>query len=206
MEQHLPAIRRFIAHKIAEGFDAAERIVDHAVALFANNEAYCPSYWDFRGGDESVHPEAAVRPHAERITAELLEERRRLEATWESPTDCERLDQAFATLERQGIVAGQNLLCCMTCARAEIAVLMGEKKKRGQRLRGCVFYHEQDTARVPNGQLLLAFGSTENDNAHTVAVGRNIVEALSQAGLQSEWKDDPNARILVRLQWRKRRF
>lgn len=206
MEQLLPAMRAFIAHKIDEGFDPADRIIDQAVALFANNEAYCPSYWDFRGGDDSLHAEDAVRPHIERITTELMDERRRLETSWTEPTDCDRLDQAFAELEREGIVAGQNLLCCLTCARAEIAVLMGQKKASGHAIRGHVLYHEQDTARVPYGQLLLAFGSTENDDQHTVGIGRRIVEVSQKSGLRTEWNDDPNARIVVHLTWRKRRF
>lgn len=206
MEKLLPAMRAFIAHKITEGFDPMARIIDQAVDLFARNEAYCPSYWEFRAGDESLHPDTAVRPHIERITADLWEERRRLEATWNEPTDCDHLDQAFAALEREGIVAGQNLLCCMTCARAEIAVRIGQKINTGQVVRGCVYYHEQDTARVPYGHLLLAFGSTQNDDENTVRIGRRIVDALAQAGLNTEWKDDPNARILLHLDWRKRRF
>ena len=206
MEKLMPGMRAFISHKIAEGFDSADRIIDQAVALFANNEAYCPSYWDFRGGDDSIHPETTVRPPIERIAAELLDERRRLESAWTEPTDCDRLDQAFAALERDGIVAGQNLLCCMTCARAEIGVRIGQKINSGHVVRGCVYYHEQDTARVPYGHLLLAFASTVNDNEHTVRIGRSIVDALSNARLQSEWKDDPNTRIVLHLDWRKRRF
>jgi hypothetical protein len=199
VERLLEEIRAFAAHKVAEGFDGGEQIIDQTLALFVSGEAYNPSYFCFSTQEEGKsYQEQELRPHVERITADLLEERRRLESEWAEPTDCDKLDWAFDELNRCGIIARQNLPCCMACARAEIGY--------GQGGMGYAFYHEQDTARAPDGGLLLAFGSPGGGEDQTVRVGARIVKELNRFGLRTEWSGSTDDRILVPLEWKKRRF
>ena len=78
-----------------------------------------------------------VLAEVERVTAELLAAHRAEQAGWESPTDCDRLDEAFATLNRLGIVARQDFSCCTPCGHKDIWQEIARRRKatcRGLRL------------------------------------------------------------------------
>jgi hypothetical protein len=126
---------------------------------------------------------------------------------WPRVTDCDRLDQAFAALEKKGIVARQDFTCCQTCGHAEIGEeIDGYEKKSGRKARGYTFFHHQDTERVvEDGTLYLAYGAMEEDDAGTIEVGREIKKALVDAGFQVDWNDDVRTRILLKMDWKKRR-
>jgi hypothetical protein len=167
-------------------------------------EAYNPLYGIFE--TESEYQEDEVRPSAERITAALLERQRRLEGQWDRPTDCDLLDQAFEELNRRGIIARQNLPCCKTCGLGEISAQMEAKIMNGETVRGYVFYHEQDTATAPDGELFLCYGSSGDSAEETVRVGQEIVQELARVGLTAVWTNKADDRIDVPLTWRRRRF
>src|SRR5262245_23929207 len=103
MDEILQEIRSLVAARVTEGFDTQDAIVEQVTQ----------SIEDEHGRDD-------LEPHVARITAELLEEHRRRQRDWVGPTDCDRLDAAFADLEGQGIVARQNFTCCQTCGHYEI--------------------------------------------------------------------------------------
>ena len=66
------------------------------------------------------------------------------------------LNQAFAVLEKNGIIAWQNFSCCGTCASAEIWDVTDESRE----WLGHVFYHEQDAKTLTEaGGTYVAFGS-----------------------------------------------
>ena len=79
MAEELDDLREFIAAHVWEGFDSADDIVENAT-----NYAY-----ETLGRDD-------LQPDVERITAELIAAHRAEQAGWEGPTDCDRLDEAFA--------------------------------------------------------------------------------------------------------------
>ena len=88
----LEEIQRSVARSVKEGFRSEEDIVDGLTEMF-----------------EDEHKRSDLRPHIARITTRSLEQHRRIEATWTTPTDCDRLDLAFANLEQHGIVAQAKL-------------------------------------------------------------------------------------------------
>jgi hypothetical protein len=119
-------------------------------------------------------------------------------------TDCDRLDAAFSSLERQGIVARQNWTCCQTCGHAEIADAMEEARQSGE-VRGYTFFHQQDTDSAVEGYgLWLAYGSTEDDDAATVAIGHSVCNALRDAGLSPTWEGVGSKRIALPMNWQRR--
>src|SRR5262245_60099652 len=92
-------LHEFVRVQVAAGYASLEEIVDEAVEVFA---------------DETLDPaglRAAAHAIADRaLTAHLAEQ-----AGWPSPTDCDRLDAAFAELADAGILARQHFSCCGVC-------------------------------------------------------------------------------------------
>jgi len=181
-------LREYVAERLREGFDSVHEIIEDAVE------------WAFEHEREA--PIAEVR----RITTELLASLNAEQADWEATTDCDRLDHAFASLERQRIVARQNFSCCNNCGFAEIWTEVEEAEKLGP-IDGYVFYHLQctETARK-TGRLLLAYGCVEDDPSKLECVATSIVTELRNAGLDASWGGTENHPIIVDgIVWRRRR-
>jgi len=107
------------------------------------------------------------------------------------------------------VVARQHFTCCQSCGHAEI----GHEIAQALQLRGAAgailgyaFYHWQDTeSAVDDGTLCLAYGATRDGKAAALEVGHSIVRALKEAGLSAEWDGDLGRRIVVKLDWKRRR-
>jgi hypothetical protein len=97
----LARVRELIAAKVKTGSGTREEVAANAVEFY-KRVSYLPA--DEIGETGQIDLERAVA----RITDEELEAHRRREATWTSPTDCDRLDRAFARLEMSGILARQD--------------------------------------------------------------------------------------------------
>jgi len=124
---------------------------------------------------------------------------------WPDVTDCDRLDRAFAALDRGGIVARQNFVCCQNCGHAEIGDEVYAAEKSGTNVIGYTFFHSQCTdGAVETGDLYLYYGSLQRDEPASVRIGRAIADALERQGLVVEWNGRLDAAILVKLNWRRR--
>ncbi len=121
------------------------------------------------------------------------------------PTDCDRLDEAFAALNRQGIVARQDFSCCNKCGFTEIWGEVEEEKHRP--VEGYVFYHLQGTElAIESGRLLMAYGCVEDDPVAFHQVANKIVAELRRVGLNASWRGTAGDPILVEgMTWRRRR-
>jgi hypothetical protein len=177
------AVRELVVREVSAGFSSDSEIVDDAMEMV---------------GDE--HPGHDLRRVVRRIVAEEAKRHAGDVATWPEVTDCDRLDRAFAALESSGIVARQNFTCCQTCGVAEI----GDELRRGSR--GYAFFHQQDTAAaVGGGGLFLAFAATAESESAQLAIGSEVVAALTAAGLSPQWNGDAAQRIAVPFDWKRRR-
>lgn len=146
---------------------------------------------------------ACVRAFA----AATLHKKRLAEATWPAETDVDRLDRAFARLEAQRV-------CALACAGDTVddgyEAVSGVINADGvpdDRYMGYCFFHSQDVDRaLAGGGLLLAFGYLDSDvKADAIPVGRLIVEALQQEGLQTRWSGSATQRIAVPgMHWQRR--
>jgi hypothetical protein len=182
-------IEAAVTRRIREGFDGFEEIVEGSVEELADEHL-------------DIDFEPLVRAAAKAAWSRAREE----QASWPIPTDCDRLDRAFAALERAGVVARQNFTCCQTCGHAEIGDEIAQALTKAEAI-GYTFYHMQDTERAAEGGgLFLAYGSLERTEAAQQKVGWSIVEALRREGLPAEWNGDVGKRIEVKnLLWRRRR-
>lgn len=129
----------------------------------------------------------------------LWERRLTEQADWPEVTDCDRLSAAFEALNTAGVTARENFTCCMSCGTHEIG---GERRPEDT---GYVFFHHQDTELAARQNwLMLAYGDHRGGEDRTVAVGRQVVAALAEQGLTTEWNGRPDQRIGLSLTWRKR--
>jgi hypothetical protein len=189
MAEILEELSNFIAHRVREGFESAHEIVQNAEAW---------AYEKYERDD--------LLPEIKRLTAELLAAHRAEQVGWRHTTDCDRLDQAFATLNREGIVARQDFSCCNNCGFTEIWNEVEEAEKQ-QPVEGYVFYHLQCTEQaIKTGQLLMAYGCIGENPEELQRVGKKIVSELCKVGLNASWGGTAGHPIVVEgMVWRRRR-
>lgn len=189
MTKPLEDLRSFIAYRVQEGFESVHEIVENA-SDFALDK----------------YEREDLLPDIKRITAELLAAHRTEQAEWEGLTDCDRLDEAFAVLNRQGIVARQDFSCCNNCGFTEIWDEIEEEEKH-QTIEGYLFYHLQATqTAIESGKLQMAYGCVEEDEAILIAIVNKIVAELRRVGLNASWEGTVYHPIVVDgLVWRRRR-
>ncbi|MGY6649442.1 DUF6891 domain-containing protein [Wenyingzhuangia sp. IMCC45574] len=120
---------------------------------------------------------------------------------WETPTDTEKLIEAFDELCENNIIALHN--AGYTTSDGEYEVVEVERNLRENQVisEGYCFYHEQDLSRavsLENPSLYIAFQKVDNsDNEVTLSVGRNVVKILTEKGFKVEWNEDVNSKILI---------
>ncbi len=94
----------------------------------------------------------------------------------------------------------QNFTCCKPCGLAEI----GDELRRTSR--GYTFFHQQDTASaVGGGGLFLAFAAAADSESAQLAIGSEVVAALTAAGLSPQWNGEVTQRIAIPFDWKRRR-
>jgi hypothetical protein len=146
----------------------------------------------------------SLKPYAAILTQEDLAQHEKDQESWPATTDCDRLDLAFEALEGSGILCRQDYQCCLSCGYARIAAELDEIG-RG-RFRGFTFYHQQDTNEaVETGSIGLGYGSVTHDEGQSIAIGHEIVSALREQGLKVDWTGSLDKRIIVQLDWKRRR-
>lgn len=190
-----------ISWRVAAGYDNRESIVFAAV-----NEALI----------ETGLPKLWLEEHASRLTDASLRFHLKMQNSWLEETDCDRLDEAFAELDRAGIVARQNYQCCITCGREAIweqirAAEVTSIVRDSAPTIGYVFFHQRDTEEaVRNNQLHLTFGSTKAETfagEETKHIAKLVIQTLGRYGFDVRWNGELNSRIHIEnLQWQYRRL
>ncbi|MFN3201871.1 MAG: DUF6891 domain-containing protein [Bradymonadia bacterium] len=186
--QVIDDLRHFIEYTLLTGFTPEDELVDAAVGAFTG-----------------AAPEATLRPYALKLAGEIAQAQKVMRRGWPEHTDCDRLDAAFEQLKQSGILSRQHFTCCGTCGAFEMQDEIARSLSLGERTRGYVFYHEQDTESAVDGYgLYLSYGATEAGEAAALGVAEEIVDALHRAGLKTRWNGKWSARIWVDLEWRRR--
>ncbi len=91
VEEIMANLRERIAAAVAEGFSTRDEIAE-----------------DFAELAEADYGRDDLDPVIDRLTDEAIEAHRIRQSQWTGPTDCDRLDAAFADLEEHGVVARQH--------------------------------------------------------------------------------------------------
>lgn len=192
LEKLCDDMRRSLRKEVTVGMDAHEDIVDAAATAVYDGYDGC---WEGPG----------LRELASQLLPGILAEHAQRQETWPDTTDCDRLDAAFAALNRAGILSRHHFTCCRRCGYHAIDEIIDRKRQQGHAIRGFVFYHMQRTeAAAGGGSLYLNYGSA-TDGESGLAVGQEVVECLRGHGLDVEWPQDAEVAIKVKLDWKRRR-
>lgn len=117
------------------------------------------------------------------------------------------LSRAFKNLRKLGYEVRRNYKCCSSCAGAALANEIEVRLDGGadrEAIKGVVFYHSQDASSLrAEGQCHLSFGSVHTAKYGDVglatdAVGRAVVKALRECGVEVEWNGKATSRILFK--------
>ncbi len=120
---------------------------------------------------------------------------------WKSPTDTERLTEAFDELCDQNIIALHNAGFETSDGEYEVVEVERALRENGKMSDGYCFYHEQDLARAiskDNPSLYIAFQKINNeDDKISIEVGKKVVEVLKHHGFAVDWNESANTKILI---------
>ena len=120
---------------------------------------------------------------------------------WKSPTDTERLINAFDELCDQNIVALHNAGYTTSDGEYEVVEVERELRENGVTSDGYCFYHEQDLAAAidpENPSLYIAFQKVDNsDPAVTIEVGKKVAEVLRNNGFEVKWEETASRKIEI---------
>jgi hypothetical protein len=125
---------------------------------------------------------------------------------WPEKTDCDRLDEVFAALERLGIIALQNAGYTQSDGMEDVSEAWRSRGGENSGIVGYCFYHGQDLERVVKGESLhLTFGDIHGDDAKGVGIGITICRVFKQHGFAVEWDGDVKTRIQITdIDWKRR--
>jgi hypothetical protein len=185
----LKEAERVATSAILAGFTPRETLIERVIDTILDNST-----------DKNDDHLSTADQDARRIVTRLWDEQLHKQEGWPDETDADRIERAFAALEKKNILTRMNFTCCNTCGSAEIG---GDRQEED---RGYAFFHEQsmETA-ISNGELYINFGSFSRSVTRDVEVGKTIVRALKKAGLTVKWNNDPDTKIKVEsVRWLRR--
>ncbi|KAL5349606.1 hypothetical protein ACLOAV_005901 [Pseudogymnoascus australis] len=153
-----------------------------------------PDY--FGAGEDSI---PGVTDIAESVLRVLISE----QTQWpeDEMADMKMLKEAFKTLEWKGVISRTDYSCCSRCGNGEI------KGDASTYHVGYCYFHEQDLDGCIEGYGLVlrhgVIGDDIEDLGKRVENAKIIVEAMKDAGLQTEWNEDAGRAIrLPGFKWR----
>ena len=124
--------------------------------------------------------------------------------TWRKPTDVIRLREAFAELNKIGILSLHNV--GYTIEDGIYAInkqINNTKKQKSKHFDGYCFYTEQDVhSAIDTNSFYLAFGSKKHTTISAKLIGEKIVNLLQKHHINTIWDHTPTHRIkLVDFHW-----
>lgn len=130
--------------------------------------------------------------------------KREAEATWPEITDCDRLDEAFDSLNEKGIIALHNAGLTMSDGISDVSEELANCDP--ETTIGYCFYHEQDVGRAIDGHgLSVAFGDIDDTESGKREIGELVKAELERHGFLVEWNGDPETRLdLPKIVWQRR--
>lgn len=147
----------------------------------------------------------ADEPFLRSSVAGEFAEKAAVETSWPERTDCDRLDEAFKSLNASGIIALQNAGYTMSDGLSDVAEVLHERGRSD--IKGYCFYHGQDLERgVAGDGLMIAFGDLDDDRTKKSEIGEIVKQILEQSGFEVRWNGDPETRLnLPNFDWKRRK-
>jgi hypothetical protein len=154
------------------------------LVVIATEEIYSPDEIDAAAARQLIDTELAAK--------------RRDEATWPTPTDCDRLASLFSKLNQSGLAAVINAGHTNEDGYEDVDELCAQRGGPGPTCFGYCFFHSQDVRDAQDGDgLHLAYGDFSGDEQKSLAVGRLIVTEARALGLPVQWNETFGSKILL---------
>lgn len=187
----LARAREEIVFRVDAGYDAPSAIVDKALAAAGEGSG------------------AAARAIVEHEVEGRLAEHQKAQATWTGPTVAERIERAFAKLERDGVVSAPFFGTSQDDADPPLRERAEAAKKAGRPVRGMVYFTQTDLKNARDGHRLLVYSSpigTTSDAAHRSVIAL-VISRLQGEGLKVDWPYENPAYVpaITGVEWKKRR-
>lgn len=184
---YIKEIQDSVRTAVQGGFDEPEEILEETIFEFE---------------DEDIEPEWLENKARTIINAMFLAHYLK-QSEWKHDTDCDKLDDAFAELDRHGILARHNW---HAINHDEMRFLMNQEN-HNKWIIGYVFYSWQDTENVvENDRLYLSYGSFDQTESEDREVAKIIVDVLKKHGLPAQWSGNSRQRIWIEMKWQRRRL
>jgi len=169
---------------VKAGYDSRDRIID----LVSTKE----------GASRDL-----VAAEVDRALAEHAKE----QATWKGRTDCDKLDAAFAALEKEGIFVRPHFETSQDAADPLLEAEAKRFRAAGRPVRGWAYWNESTTKlAIDEGSLFIIYGGLGKTDESWGAIAATIETRLKAAGLKAEWPYRTAAYpVNVTLDWKKRR-
>jgi len=127
--------------------------------------------------DNGFEDEISEKWAFEKIDHEFKKLRKESE-NWDSPTDSDKLIEAFDELCRQNIIALHNAGYTTSDGVYEVVEIERELRKNHIKSEGYCFYHEQDLSRAitpNNSSLYIAYQKVDNSDSNvTLEIGKKL--------------------------------
>jgi hypothetical protein len=144
------------------------------------------------------------RKRLEQFARSEFQAKRAAEATWPPVTDCDRLDEAFDSLNSMGIIALHNAGYTMSDGLSDVSEALANSE--ADKIRGYCFYHEQDVGRAVDGYgLNIAYGDIADTASGKREIGQLVKTELERHGFTVNWDGNPETRLDIRqISWKRR--
>ena len=106
-------------------------------------------------------------------------------------------------MRMKGFIARQNFSCCSNCGGGEITTLAEQQVDKGKDVKGCVFFHRQDSQGWRDGDtLMLRYGQMDSVRHGPIGlpdeeVGNQLAALLTEENVPFLW--DGNPRICIEV-------
>ena len=153
---------------------------------------------------DDILEEDAHEDYLRSAVAPEFEKKREAEMNWPSETDCDRLEQALAALEKRNILCLQNSGYTISDGHQDAFEVLSDLP--GHSYIGYCFYHGQDLERaVDGGGLMIAFDHIKGDVPDKITVGVALKEELERVGFEIDWDGTNEKRINIpKIEWKRR--
>ena len=133
-----------------------------------------------------------------------FEKKQNAELTWPKQTACDRLNNAFESLNSKRIVAIQNAGYTMSDGLGDVGDMLHQIGR--DNARGYCFYHGQDLERAVKGDgLMLAFGDLDDTPEGKIEIGDTVSDVMRENGFDVEWNRESEKRISLQpFDWHRR--
>ncbi|RKR11956.1 hypothetical protein C8C83_3715 [Flavobacterium sp. 90] len=192
MTENETFIYESIFNQIRMGFLSVDEIQENIIEEIEDNE--------FEGEISEEWAFEKIREEYKKLLAESKQ--------WKSPTDTERLIEAFDELCDQNILALHNVGYTTTDGEYEVIEVERELQENEVESDGYCFYHGQDLARavaVEDSKLFIAFQKVDNsDDAITIEIGKRVAEVLINNDFRVIWNGSARTKIEIPgFRWQK---